>query len=141
MFSNNHLKAIKFSLCNLSKLGSYREVKSGFKLTLYDQKDDVLNVNDEIVIEIKLSDELYKSDVLEVYEFSTSGISKIESNRSNGSISFSVSSLNSEYLLIGMRETYSKGDNWKIGIIFLVAAMFIGMFAVAKKVSKKHRFK
>ena len=84
---------------------------------------------------------LFDSDILEVYEFSTSGIAKIESNRSNGSIIFSVSSLNSEFLLIGMRETYSKGDNWKIGMIFLVAAVFIGMLPVAKKVSKKHRFK
>ena len=126
---------------DLSKLGSYREIKNGFKLTLYDDKDNVLNVNDEIVVEIKLPDELYKSDVLEVYEFSSSGISKINSNRSNGSISFSVTGLNSEYLLIGMRETYSKGDNWKIGIIFMVAAVFIGTIIVAKKVNKKHRFK
>ena len=142
----SHLKHLEidsseYKHLDLSNLGSYREVKSGYRLTLYDDRNEILNVDDEIVVEIKLSKDLADSDILEVYEYSSSGISKIESNRSNGSISFSVSSLNSEFLLIGMRETYSKGDNWKIGIIFMVAALFVGMIFVAKKVNKKHRFK
>lgn len=141
-----HLKHIEieseeYKDLDLSNLGSYREVKNGFKLTLYDENNNVLNINDEIIVEIKLSEELNSSDVLEVYEYSTSGISKVNSNRSNGVISFSISSLNSEFLLIGMRETYSKGDNWKIGIIFLVVALFVSMIFCIKKIQKKHRFK
>ena len=143
---NSYLKHIEidhseYSDLDLSNLGSYREVKSGFRLTLYSKEHSVLDIKDEIVIEIKLSEELNKSDVLEVYEYSSSGISKIDSNRSNGSISFSVSSLNSDFLLIGMRETYSYGDNWKIGIIVMVAVVFIGTIFIAKKVHKKNRFK
>lgn len=126
---------------DLSKLGSYREVKNGFRLTLYDNNHNVLNINDEIVVEITLSDDLKGSDILEVYEYSTSGISKVESTLSNETITFSVSSLSSDFLLIGMRETYSKGDNWKIGIIVMVVAVFVCMIFVAKKVHKKNRFK
>lgn len=126
---------------DLSKLGSYREVKTGFKLTIYDKNHNIINVNDDIIVEIKLTKDVADSEFLEVYEYSSTGISKVNSSLSGTTISFSISSLNSEFVLIGMRETYSKGDNWKIGLIFLVVVVFIVMIFVGRKVHNKHRFK
>ena len=87
-----------------------------------------------------MSEELIDNELLEIYEYSNSRISKIESNRQAMSISFSTETLNSEFLIIGMRQTYSKGDNWKIGIIALVVLVFFGCMACIKKISIKHKF-
>ena len=142
-FHMKHLEIGKeeYQDVDLSKLGSYREVKSGFRLTIYNELDEVQTLDDNIVVEITLPKELIESDVLEVYEYSTSGISKIEININSSTINFEVSTLNADFLIVGMRETYSKGDNWKIGMIFIFIFVFLGSLYLIKKVNKKNKFK
>ena len=109
--------------------------------TIYNELDEVQTLDDNIVVEITLPKELIESDVLEVYEYSTSGISKIEININSSTINFEVSTLNADFLIVGMRETYSKGDNWKIGMIFIFIFVFLGSLYLIKKVNKKNKFK
>lgn len=125
----------------LSKLGSYREIKSGFRLSIYDEFENIINIEKEVTIEIWLDESLVDDEIIEVYEYSSSGISKITTNRANDTISFDVTSLNSDFLIIGMRQTYSYGDNWKIGIIVLVILVFAGSIICMRKINDKHKYK
>lgn len=141
-----HLKHIEISSeeyqdVDLSNLGSFREIKMGFRLSLYDLDNNFMDISNDVIVELTLDESLLDNEILEVYEYSTSGISKINAYRSGDSISFEISSLNSDYLIIGMRETYSQGDNWKIGVIFLVVAVFIGSLLCIKRIHKKNKFK
>ena len=128
------LNGTEYNDLDVSKLGSYREVKSGFKLSIYDENDNLINIEKEVTVEIWLEESLLDDEILEIYEYSSSGLSKINANRNNDTISFDVSSLNLDFLIIGMRQTYSQGDNWKIGIIVLVVLVFIGSIACMKKI-------
>ena len=135
------LESDEYANVDLSKLGSYREIKSGFRLTIFNQDDVIQTLDEDITVEITLPKEIIEGDVLEVYEYTTSGISKIEINILSNSISFSVSNLNADFLIVGMRETYSKGDNWKIGMIFIIIGVFFGSLHLINKVNKKNKFK
>lgn len=123
---------------DLTSVGSYREVKMAFSLnmTLYEQSALLEHI---AVVRVKIPEELSQSKDLLVYDYGNHMLTDLNSNQTDDELVFVAESLSSQYLIIGIRDTYTSNPIWKVWIIAILVVLFVIGFVVIIVMHKKRR--
>ncbi len=128
----------KYSGVDLTAIGTYREVRASFDLNLtLDGKMELLH--HQVRAKIMLPEGLRGDKDLALYDFSSGQPVNIKCNLEEDSISFNLDTLATDYVLVGIRNTYTSNPIWKAFLIFAIIVLFVIGAFILRFIYKKKR--
>ncbi len=127
-----------YSDVDLTAIGTYREVRASFDLNLtLNGKMELLN--HQVRATIVLPEELRGDKDLALYDFSSGQPVNIKCNLDKNNISFNLDTIATDYVLVGIRNTYTSNPIWKAFLIFGIILLFVIGAFILRFIYKKKR--
>lgn len=138
---SEELGLVNYENTNLSVAGTFQEIKYAFSLQLFDN-GDVVEPENRIEVEVTLPPNCVNVRDIQIYEYNASRISSVQATERAGKLTFVTDHLSKEYLIIGMKNTYTNNDYWKALLLLGVCVLGgIGIYAGVRLRKRKNTIK